>query len=390
MSRVDRGKHIRGQERNLGPVRLPGRRRIGLRVPSYLSRYDYECALIDAAFGYDHERFHIQRGYPPYVRFRRGDMGYHSQDESDVPWPKREANIIKSVGVPMPESYSVFDMLDIDGPIVAKIYNAQRGEGKYLLRTREEKLRMAAFCLLRPEISEDLLTDPNTKASKIRLDQLTEKIARGDINGVEFLPKSCRAIKFEEYIETPSNKYTSFRIVVDAYGNIYSILLIYSAQDKLETQDTVRQMATDSRVAVAYDYYLLSRESPFYIPAPPIVSNHAQGGGQINFMYSEHTDEQTRELHTQILHAHGLDPDNPKLPEMVLEWARQLGKAFRKEGLYTGIDFVMNRNNGKFIILEMNQLPHIDPEDIGRPNAKRSLIPAIMMARILGNAQNDN
>ncbi len=380
-SEPQRGKHIRGRERNPGPVRAPGDRRIGIRIPHEKYRVPpYFFRLIEMTFD-DNELFHIQRGYSPTHQFRRGDIGHRSQDGSGIPWSVREREIINTVGVPMPESYSVFGMLDTEGPVVAKVVNAQRGEGKYLLRTREEKQRMAAFCLLRPEIIEGLFTDPDSTASNKRLEQLIEKIVQGEISGPEFLSRSGRKINFEEYVETPSSRYTSFRIVVDAYGNIHSILLIYSAQDKQETQRTVRSMATDYKVAVTYDTYLLSPESPFYIPVPPIVSNHAQGGGQINFMYFEDVDEQTRQLHEQILLAHGFDPNNPKFPEHVLEWARKLGKAFRKEGLWTGIDFIMDQN-GKFKIMEMNLNPHIDPEDIGYTEEQRRLIHALMLLEV--------
>ncbi len=326
--------------------------------------YEFEKAVWDlfAANG----DIKINRGFS-YDRGRRpGDAGIHSQLELGIGWLERHEKIINESGANKVRAFTPLQILEYDGPVVAKIDNVERGEGKYLIRSPEDKLHIAAFSLLKADVIDDIYTDPDIDRRYQRLADLFEKIKRGEIDGPEFIGKgSWRSFTFEQYIQTPSDRFTSFRIVADSFGYSHSALLLYSSTTKEDAMSKVRDLSSSSKKARLYDLYLLDPESPFYIPTPSIVSNHSMGGGQINFLYSEAVSEEQAEIQQNILKAHGFDLNNPKLPEHLLVHAKDLGWRFGQEYIFTGLDFIMDAQTGKFYLLEMNSRSMVDPEDIG-------------------------
>lgn len=308
----------------------------------------------------------INRGFPATERRGRNDVGIESQLDAGIPFRERHRKIWEEAGATVPQQYTLQEMLATDTPVVAKVEKVERGEGKYLLATKQDKLRMAAFALITADVGRDIDRDPDIDSRQRKLEAIFRKIEAGDIHGPEFLG-TMRPFNFEEYIETPSPCYTSFRVVADAFGRIHSVLLLYSKNTKSDQAIRERSTLPQSGIPIQdYDAILLKPSSAFYIPTPSIVSNFSRGGNQINIMYPDRIEDVAeREKQRQILVAHGLDPDNPQLPEEIMELAKRLGRGFGQEYLYTGLDFVLDKKSGRYMLLEMNTRPMLDPEDIG-------------------------
>ena len=84
--------------------------------------------------------------------------------------------------------------------------------------------------------------------------------------------------------------------------------------------------------------------------------NYYSGGGNINLGQSrfDYSDK-------QILIEHGIDPENPILPAEVMEVSANIARNANKElGIMCGIDFIMDKNNGKWYYLENQAFPAID------------------------------
>lgn len=63
----------------------------------------------------------------------------------------------------------------------------------------------------------------------------------------------------------------------------------------------------------------------------------------------------------KILEAHGIDPNNPTLPQDVLDVASSIAQKCNKElGIISGIDFILNDLDNKWYYLEIQAFPAID------------------------------
>lgn len=110
-----------------------------------------------------------------------------------------------------------------------------------------------------------------------------------------------------------------------------------------------------------FEKHFWNPKSPYYLNCSGMF-NYYSGGGDINlgqsrFSYSER----------EILAEHGIDPENPEVPAEVLEVASNIAKnANRELGIMCGIDFIMDKNDGKWYYLEIQAFPAIEEWAIPR------------------------
>lgn len=68
-----------------------------------------------------------------------------------------------------------------------------------------------------------------------------------------------------------------------------------------------------------------------------------------------------REDQREVLKAHGMDPDNLKVPDEVLDVCQKIMSNCNREiGVICGIDFMLNKRDGKWYYLENQSFPAID------------------------------
>lgn len=155
---------------------------------------------------------------------------------------------------------------------------------------------------------------------------------------------------FQQLIETPTENKTYMRVLMSASGDVLGASLKYSrpVMQQREAQGT-------------FEKHFWNPKSPYYLNCSGMF-NYYSGGGDINlgqsrFSYSER----------EILAEHGIDPENPEVPAEVLEVASNIAKnANRELGIMCGIDFIMDKNDGKWYYLEIQAFPAIEEWAIPR------------------------
>jgi hypothetical protein len=141
-------------------------------------------------------------------------------------------------------------------------------------------------------------------------------------------------IEEREVIETPSDHYTSYRVVATAAGTLVAAGLLYSSHTK-----------NDAKVVVSNRGELETDHSETYLASRDIRSNLSCGGNIIPLMGDDRAPV-NEEAH-DILDAHGIDPYQPELPESIREQASQIAvNHARPTGLFFGFDFM---GDGYFI-----------------------------------------
>jgi len=259
-------------------------------------------------------------------------------------------------GIEKPTEYTFTEVLRLPGPFVAKNLRDDRGESVCYLEGRENITKFIAwsFAFRIPETSDHRKLWKRSK----KIIAGSEEIRKGNWNWEGFASmKPEDGWVFQEYVETPSKFYTSFRILADGYGNIHYGTLIRSPEEK-----GVRRLQ-DPRPREDFNpmySYLRKPDGPLHINAPHIVSNTAQGGIPIQLNGEKVTDPANRE----VLIAHNIDPDNPQIPESLVKKALIIAITMRFGVPYTGIDFVYNQNlQDRF--LEANFFPTLSAQGLG-------------------------
>lgn len=205
-------------------------------------------------------------------------------------------------------------------PVMVKDFNQQGGKGKYLIETQAQWDTFYAFIAAYP--------DP-----------------------------IARFFECQEFIETPSDRYTSYRVMVSALGKIMASGLSYS-----EPKAKMGKYTTDRPHFECYVEFdlppedlLTNPKSRFYLGAKRVVSNVAQGGRSIVLDPTERSKPMI-DGDKEILLAHGLDPEHPSLPEDIKIMAQKIGVTLGREmDLVVGIDFIQGAGGNYY--LETNGHP---------------------------------
>ena len=251
--------------------------------------------------------------------------------------------IAAAAGLKQPAKIEFPQILDFEQPIVAKDPSSDRGESVFLLPNKESLAKFLAY-------DSNFFGNPWYRSNDLNLaSQIAIRTHNWDWEGFYQLHPSY-PWRFEEYIETPSDFYTSFRILADGYGNIHYGTLLRSPVKK----GGKRISSPDSFEP------LKNPNSRFYLNSPSIVSNAAQGGIGIQLNGEAVLDP----INRQVLIDHGINPDNPRIPESMEQKASKVGKIMKTMYPFTGVDFVDNLSL-EDLFLEANNGPTLFAEGLG-------------------------
>lgn len=188
-------------------------------------------------------------------------------------------------------------------------------------------------------------------------------------HGADFKKFFFNSVHLQEFIETPGDHYTTYRVLITATGDIVAAALFYGVHRKSEEKkiDDGSVESFDSSIDIlgktGHSDYLKSRD---------VRSNLAQAGKFIPLRINEASDVTTRKRtdeEREILSEHGLDVAHPTLPSILEQQAVHLAKTVgRKKGLYLGIDFIQSRDR-KFYWLETNTGPGLTILDMPTADA---------------------
>lgn len=148
----------------------------------------------------------------------------------------------------------------------------------------------------------------------------------------------------QQFIDTPTNYKTYMRVLMSASGKVMGASLKYSVggSKKRETQGI-------------FENHFLNKNSEYYLNCQGMFGYYS-GGENISFTQPRYSTEKQA-----VLEAHEIDPENPELPEDVVEVAKAIASKCNKElGIICGIDFIQNVVDGKWYYLENQAFPAID------------------------------
>ncbi|MCR4314269.1 MAG: hypothetical protein NUV84_03415 [Candidatus Uhrbacteria bacterium] len=187
--------------------------------------------------------------------------------------------------------------------------------------------------------------------------------------GADFKKAFFQSVHLQEFIETPGDHYTTYRVLVTATGDIVAAALFYGVHRKSEEKKINDGSVESSDWSV--DILGMTGHSD-YLRSRDVRSNLAQAGEFILLKINEASDvtqhERTDE-EREILSEHRLDVAHPILPPILEQQAVHIAKTVgRKKGLYLGIDFIQSRD-GKFYWLETNTGPGLTILDMPTADA---------------------
>jgi len=317
------------------------------------------------------------------VRFRR-----------DLPTGIQRAEKASEVsGIPLPTRFDITEVLDHPQPVVAKNTTTDRGEGKYLLETDEQKVRFIAY----------LLHERRLQTIGVRsivpgyLDELFTSVRSGNFDA-DALREISREMGFvqEEFVKAHGEYYASFRIVADAYGTVHYGQVNRSKLKKnqlLPTQIHAARKIWDYPISIpkppvdrSRESWLLEEchESPFFLGSRKIVSNVMAGGYPVILDGKPKKEVIDRKLLTDL----GIDPDVPQIPQELLGASSEIGQALRGYVPFVGIDFIKRGGTEEFVLLEANIGPGLRPEALGlSPHAGGDAVEYRLFERIIERAK---
>jgi len=264
-------------------------------------------------------------------------------------------------GVPMPKSASMNDASP-RFPLVAKYPKQHAGRGIYLIEDFDQLAKLKAKMILQYStvISRFL---PSELSGLDAARRVLEQVRNGSLDplvarNLEVLSEN---FPLQEYIETPGSNFVSFRIVADCHGVVHYGAMLRSQSPK--SQEIIDRDFMDlRRKETMYAALLENHESPLFLQSKSIVSNQARGG-VLTMLNGDAVHEQAD---VDALSAHGIDPDNPRIPNDMYEAASVIGSSAKALYPFVGVDFVLDSNaDNKLMLLEVNLSPIIYPSEFG-------------------------
>lgn len=171
-----------------------------------------------------------------------------------------------------------------------------------------------------------------------------------------------RAFEIREWVETPSDRYTSYRTITSPVS-VLAAGLLYSKHSKGDDRRISRALTTEpitERTNMWGRSVLNAFEdprSPYFLNSRDICSNIERGGGCIPLMGSNR--RELTSVEKSILSAHGIDPARPALPEFVSRSAMHVATHVgRVTALVIGSDHLQDaRQHNVSEFLEVNSGP---------------------------------
>lgn len=264
---------------------------------------------------------------------------------SDIEEIEAVRQIDAAIQIPRIEFFDEFDHAP-HFPVVAKPYllrgtpwHTSQGKEKFLIETPEQWRRLRAFLL------EKQLYFPQGTAWEGRY--------------ADNQPLGKDAFYFQEFVETPSDRYTTVRVMVTATGHILASSLHYSHTQKGQ-EATLRQDSTRWNPGLGGDLtgFLTLPNSPVYLDSKAVFSNRAMGGDGI-VLNPNGSSKAANAEEQGILEAHNFDPRSPKLPDELARLSSLIAQQYgKRKGLVVGIDWIQGED-GKWRYLETNVQPGV-------------------------------
>lgn len=243
-----------------------------------------------------------------------------------------------------PEQWTAMRKLLVGEPLL-DVSTEDRAEYQKIRQNAEEVFRT------RPEDSEEY------RNWKRHLDDWTYYIKEREhpFNGRTF----TEFFKYHRFIDTPSDHFTSYRVLASASGSVLASSLYYSSERKTDLQPQTLDVAVEKLGdgPEGVFEFLSHPESKVYMAPRSFQSNKTRGGHGIVLDPSEHAKPRSSQ-DNEVLDAHGLSMKYPELPEKIREASSVIARTLgRRMGIVVGIDWIQERETGAIHYLETNGGP---------------------------------
>ena len=197
-----------------------------------------------------------------------------------------------------------------------------------------------------PAVLKNELTNGGIDKFLIETPEQLEKIKKfyKKFHNIEPYKTNFENCIFQQYIETPTNHQTYLRVLMSASGDAMGASLKYSqVSEKHREPEGI------------FEKYFWDKNSEYFLNCKGMFNYYSNGG---NILFSQ---PRFSYDNRNILKAHNIDPDNPTIPDTVLEIASSIMKKCNKElGIICGFDFILNEKDNKWYYLENQAFPAID------------------------------
>ena len=246
---------------------------------------------------------------------------------------KKAREVLPDIMIPETQTYYQY-LRNPYFPVLMKFIYAQRGDYKFLIESEDQLEKMKRF------FNSAELTDDGG--------------GRESFNQREGLAEDFEA---QQFIETPGDRYTSYRVLITGEGKIIASEMYYS-----EPKDSMPILQEESKglgtiwSKSLFDYFVDSGSYSF-LGSKAITSNRSRGGNGIVLDSNEYSKSLAMD-DAVVLRDHGLDESKPLLPNEIKEQSRALARGFTgRAGLVMGIDWIQESGTGKYYFLEVNPGP---------------------------------
>ncbi|HEX8762759.1 MAG TPA: hypothetical protein VF733_03275 [Candidatus Saccharimonadales bacterium] len=167
-----------------------------------------------------------------------------------------------------------------------------------------------------------------------------------------------------EWIPTPSNSYTTYRVLTGPTGGILAAGLIYNHNKDSDRRipptyqnpPLLRSSSTIYFWGKSFSGPLEDPHSDYFLNSRDIRSNIHQGGKCIPLV--EHPPREISHYEKEVLAAHGIDPDLPLLPRDIVRQAPVVGRVVGKvAGMVIGQDYIQHRDTQESYLIDINTGP---------------------------------
>lgn len=284
--------------------------------------------------------------------------------------------VVSDIAIPKSVDFEAYDAQPFF-PAVAKNHGLNAGMHKYLIEQPEQWAAMRR--LLAGDPVREISVEDQTEYQKVQRDarQVFTDFPEGTPeheSWKSYLTSWNRYIadyqnpagsslqdffEYHQFIETPSDHFTSYRVLTSASGAILASTLYYSDGKKSDFQPRsidgdITKMGQPGDDA--FDF-LLHPESLAYVGSRSFQSNKTTGGHGI--VLDPTSEAKPRSAHeNEILAAHGLSTKHPELPEKIRVTSSTIAKTIGPRlGVVVGIDWIQEDTTGAFHYLETNSGP---------------------------------
>ncbi|MFZ2200139.1 MAG: hypothetical protein WAV40_05150 [Microgenomates group bacterium] len=300
------------------------------------------------------------------------ELGMFLSDAYGGEIQKRTEYVAGLVGLDVPKTYTLEEMLSVNKPILAKAKISARGENKWLLETIEHKVKFVTAYLLAEKIQHPELWENDLK-------NIFLEVKKGNLEGAWIgewtrgnLTNYARDFYYQEYCRPDGDYNTSTRVWVDAMGKIHGAALFCSTNKQgQDYRPDDEHMPIEShlvgyvengtrRNVSLFEAFFTNPKSPFYFRSRNVPSNIPDGGREILLNGEPCKDEESR----AILIEQAYDPDHPVLEKDCTDSCSKIGKIYRPVFPIVGVDLL---RRSKQLLLEINTKPQFTSAAVGLP-----------------------